>query len=96
MSKKMVKKVCTSQIVIRPFSQTRAYLHAVIKESAACHMITVHNVAFQLRLMRNIRESIISGKFPEFVQKFMWDNFPDRNYPKWVLDALAAVNVRLE
>ena len=46
----------------RPFSYTRAYLHAVIKESAACHMITVHNVAFQLRLMRNVRESIISGK----------------------------------
>ena len=39
----------------------RAYVHAVIKESAACHMITVHNVAFQLRLMRNIRESIIAG-----------------------------------
>ena len=37
-------------------------MHAVIKESAACHMITVHNVAFQLRLMRNVRESIISGR----------------------------------
>ena len=62
MSKKMLKKLFMSQIAIRPISQTRAYLHAVIKESAACHMITVHNVAFQLRLMRNIRESIISGR----------------------------------
>ena len=39
---------------------------------------------------------MISGKFPEFVKKFMQDNFPDKNYPKWVLDALAAVNVKLE
>ena len=46
----------------RAFSHIRAYVHAVIKESAACHMISVHNVAFQLRLMRNIRESIIAGK----------------------------------
>ena len=46
----------------RAFSHIRAYVHAVIKESAACHMISVHNVAFQLRLMRNIRKSIIAGK----------------------------------
>ena len=75
---------------------TRAYVHSVIKQSSSCHMISIHNVAFQLRLMRNIRESIIAGRFPQFIREFMRDNFPDRKYPNWVVDALAAVNVRLE
>jgi tRNA-guanine transglycosylase len=74
---------------------TRAYIHSVIKESAACHMVTIHNVAFQLRLMRNMRNAILEDTFPQFVKEFMSDNFPDGKYPGWVVSALAAVNVEL-
>lgn len=27
----------------------------------ACHLLTIHNIAYQLTLMRNIRESIMEG-----------------------------------
>ena len=74
---------------------SRAYVHAVSKEPSACHLITVHNVAFQLRLMANIREAITKDSFPDFVKKFMVDNFPDKNYPQWVVDALRSVNINI-
>ncbi len=77
-------------------THSRAYIHSVIKEPTACHLITVHNVAFQLRLMRRIREAVKEGVFPEFIRSFMVDNFPDRKYPAWTVSALAAVNVSLD
>jgi len=43
-----------------PPQVTRAYIHMLMthKESSGCALLTVHNVAFQLRLMRNIRQAI--------------------------------------
>ncbi len=76
-------------------THSRAYVHSVIKETTACHLLTVHNVAFQLRLMRRIRESIKEGRFPEFVRGFMADNFPSGDYPGWAVSALKAVDVTL-
>ena len=76
---------------------TRAYLHSVVKESAACHAITVHNVAFQLRLMRDVREAVTRDEFPQFVKKFFAERFPDKkDYPEWAVNALKAVNVDLK
>lgn len=65
------------------------------KESSGCFLLTVHNVAFQLRLMKNIRAAIMEDKYPDFIKKFLADNFPDENYPKWACDALAAVGVNV-
>lgn len=75
---------------------TRAYLHTVVtNETVACTLLTVHNVAYQLRLMRAMHESIIALKFPQFVRKFFEEMFPRKNYPDWAVDALASVNIRL-
>ncbi|XP_063234806.1 queuine tRNA-ribosyltransferase catalytic subunit [Bacillus rossius redtenbacheri] len=75
---------------------TRAYIHSIVTvETVACHLLSVHNVAFQLRLMRSIRESIKEQKFPEFVRTFMESAYPKKNYPQWIVDALAAVNIQL-
>ncbi|XP_043279928.1 queuine tRNA-ribosyltransferase catalytic subunit [Venturia canescens] len=75
---------------------TRAYLHHVVTvETVACHLLTVHNIAFQLRLMRDIRESICEDRFPKFVKDYMLDVYPDKEYPKWIVDALSAVNIEL-
>ncbi|XP_067001885.1 queuine tRNA-ribosyltransferase catalytic subunit [Anabrus simplex] len=75
---------------------TRAYLHSIVtNETVACHLLTVHNVAFQMQLMKSIRESIKVQKFPEFVRSFMLGMFPDKNYPQWIVDALNAVNIKL-
>ena len=137
---------------------TRARLHTIVhKESTAAILVTIHNMAFQLELMRDVRQAIIEvcvclsvcvcvwcvcvsvcvsvcmcvclcvcvcvclsvcvsvcmcvsvcvcvcfcvcvlmfkDRFPRFIQEFMADYFPDRQYPKWVVDALASVGVPL-
>ncbi|XP_026472284.1 queuine tRNA-ribosyltransferase catalytic subunit-like [Ctenocephalides felis] len=75
---------------------TRAYLHNIVTvETVACHLLTIHNVAFQLQLMRDIRESIKKNEFTKFVQDFMKEHFHDREYPEWIVDSLKAVNINL-
>lgn len=75
---------------------TRAYLHTIVTvETVACNLITIHNVAYQLRLMRNIRKHILEGTFVDFIYSFMDTMYPDKKYPEWAVDALRAVNVDL-
>ncbi|XP_038631709.1 queuine tRNA-ribosyltransferase catalytic subunit 1-like [Scyliorhinus canicula] len=69
---------------------TRAYLHGLFRsDTAALHHITIHNIAYQLNLMRFIHESIQQEKFPAFVQQFM-----KRMYGS--VEALSTVNIKLE
>lgn len=49
-----------------------------------------------MQLMRGIRESIKKDKFPEFIQDFMSQMYPESNYPLWAVEALKSVNVELE
>lgn len=77
---------------------TRAYLHMLIaRDETGCHLITIHNIAYQLNLMRKARESIMKGEFPQFVRQFMTDMFGDdkEKYPKWMIEAFASVNISI-
>lgn len=77
-------------------SYSRAYLHHIVTvETVACSLLTVHNVAYQLKLMSDIREAIQSQKYPEFVKDFMKTQYKDKEVPKWIVDALNAVNINL-
>ncbi len=70
---------------------TRAYLHTVVgKEQLGAQMLTYHNIAYQMRLMKSIRAAILDGTFPKFVREFMIQQFPSKIYPKWSVDALEA------
>ena len=78
---------------------TRSYINSLIatQESSGCHLISVHNVHFQLKLMKELRESIKLDKFPEFVKTFFKDNFLSQNdYPDWAVDALKKVDILLK
>lgn len=55
----------------------------------------MHNIAYQLNLMRDMRKAIIEDRFPEFVQEFMAIMYKDREVPQWIKDALKSVNVNL-
>ena len=48
-----------------------------------------------MRLMKTMRESIIENRFEEFVQKFMLNIYPHKDYPMWCTEALNAVNIKL-
>lgn len=80
-------------------SFTRAYLHSIVtRETVGCHLLTIHNIAFQLNLMRDARSSIIEGRFPEFLRKFFADWYGTRDiskYPTWIVHALSAVSIDL-
>lgn len=49
----------------------------------------------QLTLMRDIRQSILAGGFPEYIQQFMLKMYPQKDYPNWAIDALKSVHVQL-
>lgn len=75
---------------------TRAYLHQIVTvETVSCHLLTVHNIAFQMRLMRDIRDSIKEQRFPRFIQDYMLTVYPNKDYPTWIVNALGTVNVTL-
>ncbi|KAJ2665074.1 Queuine tRNA-ribosyltransferase catalytic subunit 1 [Coemansia sp. RSA 1200] len=74
---------------------TRAYLHnSVAKETTGCHLVTIHNIAFQMRLMCDIRRAIICNRFPAFIRDFMKTRF-GTTAPFWIVDSLKSVNVDL-
>ncbi|KAJ1832390.1 Queuine tRNA-ribosyltransferase catalytic subunit 1 [Coemansia sp. RSA 2706] len=74
---------------------TRAYLHtSATKETTGCHLITVHNIAFQMRLMRDIRTAIVEDRYPQFVRRFVQTRF-GKTVPRWVVEALQSVNIDL-
>jgi len=69
---------------------SRAYLHtlAASKEQLSCQLLTYHNIAFQMRLMQDIRTSIVDGTFPNFVRQFVKQQYPQEDTPQWAIDAL--------
>ncbi|KAK6957410.1 hypothetical protein Daesc_000195 [Daldinia eschscholtzii] len=76
---------------------TRAFVHHnTAKETVAAHLLTMHNVWYQLDLMRQVREAIIADRYPAFLRQFFANLYPDQaNYPKWAVDALRGVGVDL-
>jgi queuine tRNA-ribosyltransferase len=77
-------------------SYTRAYLHQIVlKDALGAHLVSYHNIAYQMRLMKGARDAILNGTLGEYVNTFMLKQFPDREYPEWVRNALGSVNIAL-
>ncbi|KAH7324601.1 queuine tRNA-ribosyltransferase [Stachybotrys elegans] len=76
---------------------TRAFVHHnASKETVAAHLLTIHNVWYQLNLMREVRESIIEDRFPQYVKQFFAGLHEDKTkYPEWAVTALRGVGVDL-
>lgn len=77
---------------------TRSYTHLniITKDTVGCHLVSIHNIAFQLRLMREMREAIKKDVFPEWIKEFFNGYFGDKSkYPAWAVNALKSVNVNL-
>jgi tRNA-guanine transglycosylase len=77
---------------------TRAFVHHVAaKETVGAHLLTMHNVWYQLNLMRSVREAIVEDRFPEFLKRFFSDQQggDKGKYPEWAVEALRTVGVDL-
>lgn len=74
---------------------TRAYLyHIASKETVGAHLITMHNVHYQLDLMRRARDAILEDRYPAFVKDFFGKMYPD-GAPQWAVEALKSVGVEV-
>ncbi|ORY10368.1 queuine tRNA-ribosyltransferase [Clohesyomyces aquaticus] len=76
---------------------TRAYIyHVTAKETAGAHLLTIHNVQYQLNLMKQVRQAIIDDRYPTFLKDFFAKLYDDKSkYPQWAVDALKGVGVDL-
>lgn len=45
--------------------------------------------------MNTMRTHIENDTFPSFVIKFMEELYPNKDYPSWIINALQAVNIKL-
>jgi queuine tRNA-ribosyltransferase len=73
---------------------TRAYFHAIAtKEPSSCHLLTMHNIRYQMRLMEGMGKALREGTFPEFVNSFLKKQFPEGDWPDWVQEALMAAGI---
>lgn len=77
---------------------TRAFIHHITaKETVGAHLLTMHNVWYQLSLMTSVRNAIIEDDYPAFLKTFFSDlHGGDKSqYPDWAIDALRGVGVDL-
>lgn len=76
---------------------SRAYLHLLSPKdsSIGAQLLTLHNIAYLTRLTNKARQAIIDGRFEQFVQQFMLNLYPNKEYPKWSYDALTFAGVKL-
>lgn len=75
---------------------SRAFLHTVAaKSEKGATLLTYHNLAYMRHLTMSAKRSIQEGRFVEFVRDFFLKYHPERDYPQWIIDALAHVNIQL-
>lgn len=56
----------------------------------------MHNVYYQLNLMRQVREAILEDRYPAFVRQFFGSLYERKEeYPSWAVEALSGVGVDL-
>ncbi|PIO54468.1 hypothetical protein TELCIR_24169, partial [Teladorsagia circumcincta] len=64
-------------------------------ETVGCHLVSVHNIRHQLRLMEDVRDAIDTGKVQEFLDKFLKESFLTEPIPQWVRDAVEFMGYKL-
>ncbi|KAI9892231.1 MAG: hypothetical protein M1814_001690 [Vezdaea aestivalis] len=70
--------------------------HLAGKETAGAHLLTIHNVHYQLALMKRARSAIMQDRFPAFLRAFFQKLYGHQDkYPGWVVGALRKVGVDL-
>lgn len=73
---------------------SRAYIHTLVtKDAMGSQLLSYHNLAYMMRLSKDLHNSIIEGRFPEFVQRFLQAQFPKGDVPQWVCNAMEAAGI---
>jgi tRNA-guanine family transglycosylase len=82
---------------------SRARLHSLLKAGnpIAAELITQHNIAYMMNLVRSMRTAVLEDRFPQFARSFVRDQYPGKDKggddcPKWVIEALGAAGVPMD
>lgn len=74
----------------------RSMINHLLKKrnTIACHLISQHNVRFQMRFMNKIKDAIASGDLPKLILQTLDQHYKTReDYPDWVLTALEILKI---
>lgn len=100
MDKTVVQDNCKCQACRRMIS--RASLARLFKAGnpVAVELLTQHNIAYMMKLVRDMREAIIANQFPKYVKQFINMQYRGienggEEIPRWVIDALSAAGIDL-
>ncbi|XP_054165289.1 queuine tRNA-ribosyltransferase catalytic subunit 1-like [Oppia nitens] len=78
---------------------TRSYIHHLMrdKNTVGCHLLSEHNIRFQMRFMKLIRDSIRDGVFEQFICNNLKFHFGDNkhDYPEWITKAVNDLNLNI-
>ena len=77
---------------------TRSSLNYLFSENTtlAGQLLTVHNIAHMMQLVRGMRQAVMEERYPAFVLHFLRLQFPQqqqKKVPNWVVEALLAVQI---
>lgn len=105
---RVVQQGCGCQACHPKTAVSRARLHRLLKTNnpLAIQLLTQHNIAYMMSLVRNMRQAILDDTFATFVRGFLADQFRDKAgtdsttdatknnaIPGWVREALAAAGI---
>ena len=98
----VVQEGCGCQACHPKTAVSRSRLHRLLKTDnpLAIQLLTQHNIAYMMSLVRNMRQAILDDAFAAFAQGFMADHFRGeskggKEIPGWVHDALASAGINL-
>lgn len=76
---------------------SRARLHSLLKANnpLAVELISQHNIAYMMTLVRRMRQAIMEGHYSDFAVSFVKLQFPGEIYPEWIVNALDAAGINL-
>lgn len=93
---RVIQEGCGCQACRRGISRSR--LQSLLKTGnpVATSLITQHNIAYMMSLVRSMRQAILEDRYAAFAKDFVRDQFRDENVPTWVADALTAASIDLQ
>ena len=77
---------------------SRAYLNYLMKNGneVGCHLLTQHNIRFQMRFMAAIRDAIISDTLVDHMKLVLDSNYDSKDkYPDFALKTFNLLNIEL-
>jgi tRNA-guanine transglycosylase len=77
----------------------RAAIHMMFRQAGsrqtlAGALLSLHNIAYMLRLSAEMRSAIVKNQYADMCRQFLRDRY-DVNIPAWVREALGSVNIQV-